>query len=296
MLAAIKLGVVVIPATTLLTPDELQRPARSRPGQGGGGVAGPGREICRPSAATSLIRIVVGASSKHEGWLALRTGGGVSRSVRRRTGRPEPTIRCCCISRPAPPQSQNWCGIASAAIRSARLSTMYWLGLAAGRHPSEHFLAGLGQACLELLLRAVECRRHGVRGQPAALRCQGIARDHRPLRRHHAVRAADGVAAVHPGEAGELQGVVARGLRRRRAAQSRSDRSGQRRLGADDPRRLWPDRNHGIGRQFAGADGEGRIDGPAAAGLSRADHRQRRQRHQGGRGQRWCSAPTGPRA
>ena len=30
---------------------------------------------------------------------------------------------------------------------------------------------------------------------------KGAARDHRPLRRHHAVRAADGVAAVHPGEA-----------------------------------------------------------------------------------------------
>ena len=44
----------------------------------------------------------------------------------------------------------------------------------------------------------------------------------------------------------------------------------QRGLGPDDPRRLRPDRNHRAGRQFAGPEGEGRIDGPAAAGLSRA--------------------------
>src|ERR1700754_1221959 len=68
MLAAMKLGVVVIPATTLLTPDELRdRLERGRAkavvatqdqvakfaGLGGGG----------------LTRIVVGASSAHEGWL-----------------------------------------------------------------------------------------------------------------------------------------------------------------------------------------------------------------------------------
>jgi len=51
--------------------------------------------------------------------------------------------------------------------------------------------------------RGMRCRR--VRGQSAAFRCQGAARDRRPLRRHHAVRAADGVAAVHPGAAGGFQ-------------------------------------------------------------------------------------------
>ena len=72
----------------------------------------------------------------------------------------------------------------------------------------------------------------------------------------------------------DLQGVVARGLRRRRAAQSRSDRSGAGGMGPDHPRRLRPDRDHGAGRQLAGPKSEGRLDGPAAAGLSRADHRQ----------------------
>src|ERR1700744_2157939 len=70
MLAAIKLGVVVIPATTLLTPDELQdRLDRGRAKvvvatqDQVGKVAGLGAE--KP------VRIVVGASHKHDGWLAL---------------------------------------------------------------------------------------------------------------------------------------------------------------------------------------------------------------------------------
>jgi acetyl-CoA synthetase len=47
MLAAMKLGVVVIPATTLLTR-RTARPARSRPGAGGGGFAGSGGEVRGP--------------------------------------------------------------------------------------------------------------------------------------------------------------------------------------------------------------------------------------------------------
>src|ERR1700688_4622151 len=68
MLAAMKLGVVVIPATTLLTPDEL----RDRLDRGRAKVvvasqdqvakfAGPGGE--------QLVRIVVNASSEQQGWL-----------------------------------------------------------------------------------------------------------------------------------------------------------------------------------------------------------------------------------
>ncbi len=45
-------------------------------------------------------------------------------------------------------------------------------------------------------------------------------------------------------------------------------------VGPDHPRRLRPDRDHRARRQFAGPEGQGRLDGPPAAGLSRADHRQ----------------------
>src|SRR5260370_6720018 len=68
MLAAMKLGVVVIPATTLLTPDEL----RDRLDRGRARVVVASQDqVAKFSGlgGDKLIRIVVGASSKHEGWL-----------------------------------------------------------------------------------------------------------------------------------------------------------------------------------------------------------------------------------
>src|ERR1700721_2081788 len=54
MLAAMKLGVVVIPATTLLTPDELSDRLDRGRARGGGGAAGPGAPfsgLCAPPSA-----------------------------------------------------------------------------------------------------------------------------------------------------------------------------------------------------------------------------------------------------
>ena len=222
------------------------RSARSRPRQDRGGDAGSGHEIFRSRRRRSgshRRQCVVAA----RGLAGLRTGRGVSGSLR--AGWADPGRRPDAAVFHLRHHGQAKTGAAQPAQLSRRRSLDHVLArAAAGRCASEHFLAGLGQARLELPVRAVECRRHRVRGQPAALRRQGTVGDHRALRRDHAVRAADGVAAVHPGEARDLQGVVARSLRRRRAAQSRSDRSGPHRMGADDPRRLRPDRNHGAGR------------------------------------------------
>src|SRR6202020_360975 len=68
MLAAIKLGIVVIPATTLLTPDEL----RDRLDRGRAKVVVATQDQVAKFAelgGDDLVRIVVGASPKHEGWL-----------------------------------------------------------------------------------------------------------------------------------------------------------------------------------------------------------------------------------
>src|SRR3954463_5561123 len=68
MLAAMKLGVVVIPATTLLTPDEL----RDRLDRGRAKVVVASQDQIAKFAklsAEGLVRIVVGATSKHDGWL-----------------------------------------------------------------------------------------------------------------------------------------------------------------------------------------------------------------------------------
>src|ERR1700710_1929395 len=66
-LAAMKLGVVVIPATTLLTPDEL----RDRLDRGRAKVVVASQDQVAKFAslgAEKLTRIVVAASSSHEGW------------------------------------------------------------------------------------------------------------------------------------------------------------------------------------------------------------------------------------
>src|SRR6202051_4879798 len=68
MLAAMKLGVVVIPATTLLTPDEL----RDRLDRGRARVVVATQDQVAKfvlPGGDRLIRIVVSASSKPEGWL-----------------------------------------------------------------------------------------------------------------------------------------------------------------------------------------------------------------------------------
>src|SRR6195952_1882899 len=68
MLAAMKLGVVVIPATTLLTPDELH----DRLDRGRAKVVVASQDQVAKFAGLGgdrLTRIVVAASSSHEGWL-----------------------------------------------------------------------------------------------------------------------------------------------------------------------------------------------------------------------------------
>jgi acetyl-CoA synthetase len=68
MLAAMKLGVVVIPATTLLTPDEL----RDRLDRGRAKVVVATQDqVAKFSGlgGEKLVRVVVGATAPHEGWL-----------------------------------------------------------------------------------------------------------------------------------------------------------------------------------------------------------------------------------
>src|SRR3978361_2359611 len=68
MLAAIKLGVVVIPATTLLTPDELH----DRLDRGRAKIVVASHEQVAKFAglrADGVTRVVIGTSVEHDGWL-----------------------------------------------------------------------------------------------------------------------------------------------------------------------------------------------------------------------------------
>ena len=130
MLAAMKLGVVVIPATTLLTPDEL----RDRLDRGRAKVVVASQDqVAKFSGlgGDQLIRIVVNASSEEDGWLAFEQIVEYPESFTPH-GPTKPTIRCCCISPRARPQSQNWCGTASAAIPSAHCRRCTGSGLQPG--------------------------------------------------------------------------------------------------------------------------------------------------------------------
>jgi acetyl-CoA synthetase len=130
MLAAMKLGVVVIPATTLLTPDEL----RDRLDRGRAKVVVATQDQVAKFAGLGgdqLIRIVVNAPSKQEGWIAYERAADFSEAFT-----PDgPT-------RPDDPMLLYFTSGTTAKPKLVRhsqrsypvggLSTMYWLGLQPG--------------------------------------------------------------------------------------------------------------------------------------------------------------------
>ncbi len=164
-------------------------------------------------------------------------------------------------------------------------------GAAAGRRASQHLLAGLGQACVELLLRAVDRGRHDLHRQPAALQCALPARCRRRQQGDDALRAADRVAHADPGRPEVVQDLAARGAGGRRAAEPGGDRAGREGLGPHHPRLLRPDRDHDAGRQSAGPADQARLDGPSPARLQDPPARRRRE---GRRGRRDLHRPRGP--
>ena len=193
MLAAMKLGAVVVPATTLLTGADLAE----RVGRAGCALRGGRRAGCRQAGGAD------GGDLHHGG----RVGAGLRRLCRAAGRRPRRSRR---MGRPRPVDPMLLYFTSGTTARPklvlhnhrsypiGHLSTMYWLGLQPRRHPSERVIRRLGQACLVLPVRAVECRGGGVHRQPAALRCQGAAGCDRRAWRDHAVRTADGVADADP--------------------------------------------------------------------------------------------------
>ena len=130
MLAAIKLGVVVIPATTLLTPDELQdRLDRGR----ARAVVATQDQVAKFTKlrADKLVRIVVGASSRVDGWLPFEQSADAPETFTPDgpTAADEPMLLYFTSGTTAKPKlvlhSQRSYPVGA-------LSTMYWLGLQPG--------------------------------------------------------------------------------------------------------------------------------------------------------------------
>ena len=130
MLAAIKLGVVVIPATTLLTPDEL----RDRLDRGRARVVVATQDQIAKFAklgTEKLVRIVVGAASNHEGWLAYEesTNSPESFTPDGPTRPDDPMLFYFTSGTTAKPKLVRH---SQRSYPVGGLSTMYWLGLQPG--------------------------------------------------------------------------------------------------------------------------------------------------------------------
>jgi len=130
MLAAMKLGVVVIPATTLLTPDEL----RDRLDRGRAKVVVASQDQVAKFAGLGgdrLIRIVVGASSGHEGWLPFEQAATFPEDFRPDgpTQAEDPMLLYFTSGTTAKPKLVRH---SQRSYPVGGLSTMYWLGLQPG--------------------------------------------------------------------------------------------------------------------------------------------------------------------
>jgi acetyl-CoA synthetase len=130
MLAAMKLGVVVIPATTLLTPDEL----RDRLDRGHARVVVATQDQVGKFAGlggNELIRIVVGATAKQPGWLPFEEAADFSESFApdSPTQADEPVLLYFTSGTTAKPKLVRH---SQRSYPVGALSTMYWLGLQPG--------------------------------------------------------------------------------------------------------------------------------------------------------------------
>src|SRR5258707_343631 len=130
MLAAMKLGVVVIPATTLLTPDEL----RDRLDRGRAKVVVASQDQVakfRGLGGDNLVRIVVGATSKHEGWLPFEAAASASETFTPDgpTDAEDPMLLYFTSGTTAKPKLVRH---SQRSYPVGGLSTMFWLGLQPG--------------------------------------------------------------------------------------------------------------------------------------------------------------------
>jgi len=130
MLAAMKLGVVVIPATTLLTPDEL----RDRLDRGRArAVVATQDQVAKfdKLGGADLVRIVVGASTPQQGWLPFEQAADFPEafSPDGPTQADDPMLLYFTSGTTAKPKLVRH---SQRSYPVGHLSTMYWLGLRPG--------------------------------------------------------------------------------------------------------------------------------------------------------------------
>ncbi len=167
MLAAMKLGAVVIPAATLLTHDDLEDRL----------TRGQARHVITKAAFTGSFAELPGDYSRIvvdepvNGWVSYAD-----------SSREEETYVPDAATKATDPMLLYFTSGTTAKPKLVlhthqsypvgHLATMYWIGL----RPDDVHLnissPGWGKTCLEQLLRTVECRRNYLRAQLCTLRCK----------------------------------------------------------------------------------------------------------------------------
>ena len=130
MLACIKLGVVIIPATTLLTPDEL----RDRLDRGRAKAVVASQDQVAKFASLGgegLTCIVVGATASHAGWLPYETTNDFPEAFKPNgpTNADDPMLLYFTSGTTAKPKLVRH---SQRSYPVGHLSTMYWIGLKPG--------------------------------------------------------------------------------------------------------------------------------------------------------------------
>ena len=215
MLAAMKLGVVVIPATTLLTGEELaDRVERGRARM----IVADQDQVAKCAGLPRDGVVFVTTSAADRGLAAARRclqGFRPSSTPDGPTNADDPLLLYFTSGTTAKPKLVRH---SHRSYPVGALSTMYWLGLQPGdvhvnisspgwaKHAWSTFFAPWNAGATVLMVNQAPFNAKALLG--VLERCA----------RHHLLRAAHGVAPADPGGSRRLQARPARGLRRGRAA------------------------------------------------------------------------------
>ena len=250
MLAAMKLGAVVIPATTLLTPNDLKD--RFERGRVRHLIANAADAPKFAGLDPSVTRIALGdAPAGWHGYADLLRGDArfMPEGETRATDPMLLYFTSGTTSRPKLVEHSHQ------SYPVGHLITMYWIGLQPGdmhlnisspgwaKHAYSCFFAPWNAGATVFIANQPRFNARGM--------LDAIARE----QGHHDLRAADGVAHVRAGGHGVVEDIAARGLFRRRTAEPRDHRARAEGLEPDRARGLWPDRNHGADRAASPASG-----------------------------------------
>ena len=266
ILAAMKLGAVVIPATPLLGPSDLvDRVERGDARH----VVASARDAAKFDRRARRLHAHRGRRARRR--MAAPTATPTERRPRFAPDGPtaasDPLLLYFTSGTTDKPKLVEHSHVS---YPVGHLSTMYWTGIQPGDVHLNVSSPGWGKHAWSNVYAPWLAEATVMVLQLHALRRARAARSDGPLRRDDVLRAADGVADADPGGPRSLVGAAARGAVRRRAAQPRGDRAGPAHVGHHGPRRLRADRDDGPDRQLAGPAGEARLDGPPAARLPRS--------------------------